>query len=264
MRKHKRKRAKVSTVHYNEYDADPRKHYLAEIKKKKAKRRRRFLIICFLIALVVVYFVTPLSHIQSIQVHGLVNLKEADVKNSIQQETSGYFLLTSTKKIEKTLEQQALVKKCHVSKTLKGGLDIEIQEAKPIAYALFQNKVYVVDELAHVEEVTDAKLIKKLEATPRIMSFDTLDHIKEFAKQYIQLPYILRNSVSDIIFSPKTADPTSIRFVMDNGKQLIVRLHDISKVLSQKKFDYEAYMTEYGDACVFSFEGDSIYITNCQ
>lgn len=264
MSKHKRRKTRISAVHYNEYDDDPRKQYLAEVKAKKARRRRHLLISCIIIGLIVVYFVSPVSKIQSIQVKGLVNLKADEVKVSIQKETSGYYLFTSTKNIENKLKKHALIKKCHVSKTITGGLRIEIQEAKPVAYAIFQNKTYVIDELAHVEEVSDVNFIKKLESTPRLMSFDSLEHIQTFADQYIQLPYILRNSISDVIFSPKAADPTSIRFVMDNGKQLIVRLNDISKVLSQKKFDYEAYMTEYSDACIFSFEGDSIYITNCQ
>lgn len=100
MSKHKRRKTRISAVHYNEYDDDPRKQYLAEVKAKKARRRRHLLISCIIIGLIVVYFVSPVSKIQSIQVKGLVNLKADEVKASIQKETSGYYLFTSTKNIE--------------------------------------------------------------------------------------------------------------------------------------------------------------------
>ena len=54
------------------------------------------------------------------------------------------------------------------------------------------------------------------------------------------------------------------RFILDDGKKLIVDIEDMKDTLSPSRFNYSAYMQSKRDICVFSFEGRNLYMTKCE
>ena len=82
------------------------------------------------------------------------------------------------------------------------------------------------------------------------------------AKEYVKIPELIKSQTSDIIYSPIKADTSRLKFLMDNGKILYLRVESMVEQLS--KFDYEAFMTAYSDRCEFSFEGNHVYMKKCK
>ena len=101
-----------------------------------------------------------------------------------------------------------------------------------------------------------------MQSTPQITKFKDLQLLKEFAKEYVDIPEIIKSQTSDIIYNPQKSDETRLKFIMDDGKILYLRIEDMVEQLN--KFDYEANKEVYKDKCVFSFEGNYVYMKDCE
>lgn len=248
--------------YYNEHDENQVKKLLKTKKKKKLKKRIKVLLILLVLIIIGMYFFSDLSKIQSIQVIGNDEVKTQDIIDHISIDKNSFYLFVDKKKVVEEVKELGMIKKANVSIDLLGNVTIEIEEAEKVAYCEIGKKIYLIDELGHVVETHDKKVIESLQSCPRLSGFKDLKFLKTFAKEYVQIPELIKSQTSDIVFSPKDSDETRLEFVMDNGKTLYLRVEDMVEQL--KKFDYEAFMTAYSDRCVFSFEGKHIYMKKCK
>ncbi|MEG0685543.1 MAG: FtsQ-type POTRA domain-containing protein [Coprobacillus sp.] len=247
--------------YYNEHDENQVDKILKTKKKKKLKRRFKVLFVLFVLILIVAFFLSDYSKVQSIKVVGNEEIKTDDILNSISVNKESIFILVNTSKIEDEVKQVNLVKKANVSRDFFGNIKIEVEEADKVAYSIIDNVTYVIDEMGNVTETKDKAIIQSLQACPMITKFKDLKLLKSFAKQYVEIPELIKSQTSDIVYDPKKMDETRLKFIMDNGKILYLRIEDMVKQL--KSFDYEANIA-HDDMCVFKFEGNNIYKEACK
>lgn len=248
--------------YYNEHDESQVKKILKTKKKKKLKRRMKILLFLSAFVCIGYYFLSDYSKVKSISVTGNEEVSETEILENISVNKSSFYLLVNTDHLETEVKALPMVKKAKVSKDLLGNIKIEIEEAEKVAYCNIGKTTYVIDELGDVVETTDENVIASLQATPRMTGFKDLKFLEKFAKEYVRLPELIKSQTSDIVYSPVTADETRMKFLMDDGKILYLRVEDMVEQLN--KFDYEANKTAYSDQCVFKFEGKNVYMEKCK
>ena len=248
--------------YYNEHDESQVEKILKTKKKKKIKRRVKILLFLMIFIMIGAYFMSDYSRVQSITIVGNDEVKSEDILEKISVSKKSIYLLVNTGKIEDEVKSIPLVKKTSVTKDLFGHIRIEIEEADKVAYCVIGKITYVIDELGNISETTDSKMIESLQSSPQLIGFKDVKFLEKFAKQYIRIPELIKNQTSDIIYSPKSADESRMKFLMVNGKILYLRVETMADQLS--RFDYEAFMTTYSDRCEFSFEGDNVYMEKCK
>lgn len=248
--------------YYNEHDENQAIKILKTKKKKKLKRRFKVLLYLMVFVCIGAYFVSDYSKVKSIVVTGNHEVKTADILKKISVNKSSYYLFVNTGKIEDEVKTVPLIKKAYVSKDWLGHVKIEVEEAQKVAYCIIDKTTYVIDELGNVSLTADQSIIASLQATPQLTGFKDLKFLKQFAKEYVKIPELIKSQTSYIIYSPIKADTSRLKFLMDNGKILYLRVESMVEQLS--KFDYEAFMTAYSDRCEFSFEGNHVYMKKCK
>lgn len=248
--------------YYNEHDESQVKKILKTKKKKRLKRRIKILLFLIVFVCIGSYFLSDYSKVKSITVVGNQEVSETDIVENISVDKNSFYLFVNTDHLEKEIKSLPLIKKAKVSKDLLGNIKVEIEEAEKVAYCIIDKITYVIDELGAVVETTDKDVIASLQATPRMTGFKDLKFLEKFAKEYVRLPELIKSQTSDIVYSPLTADETRMKFLMDDGKILYLRVEDMVEQLN--KFDYEANKTAYSDQCVFKFEGKNVYMEKCK
>lgn len=243
--------------YYNEHDENQVKKILKSKKKKRFKRRIRMLFVLGVFFFIGFYFMSDLSKVKSIEVKGNVEVKtETVIKQSSLTKDTFYMFINKSKVVDK-IKDMGMIKRVDVSVDLLGNVVIEIEEGKKVAYCEIGKKTYVIDELGNVKETNDKKLISSLQSCPRFLGFKDEKFLKEFSKEYVQVQSLIRNQTSDIIHDPKKADETRMKFILDCGKILYVRVEDMVDQLNN--FDYEANIVQDKRNCTFSFEGKYVY-----
>ncbi len=255
----------MDKIDINEYNRNPVKKinrkYKRKNKKRKLKKQVKILIIILLLSIICGYFFSDLSKVKTIKVVGNSDVSSDTIITSSNIDTKTIYIFINKDKTEEKIKALPLIKKASVSYNVFGDVTIEIEESQQVAYCVIDEKTYVLDELGSVVETDDDSIKEKLKSCPKLSNFDSLEFLQTFAKEYAKVPSLIKNQTSDIIYSPLNADETRIRFVLDNSKELIVRVEDMADELS--RFPFEAYMIEKADKCYFDFYGDHIYPSDC-
>ncbi len=248
--------------YFNEHDEDQVRKIYKKNKRKKIKRRFRLLMVLCVVIVVVYYFLSDHSKVQSIRVIGNSSLKTEDILKLISVTKDDYYLFVNEKKLKNEVEQIPLVKQVDIEKDLIGHITIKVVEAEKVAYCTVGNKTYIIDELGKVSEMRDKKVLESLKTCPKLSKFKDINLLKKFAKEYIKIPNLIKNQTSDIVYAPSSSDPTLIKFIMNDGKILYLRVEEISEQLQPGRFDYEAFKTAYSQYNVYRFEGKHVYMSN--
>lgn len=248
-------------LYYNEHDVNQVQRYYKTKKKKRRKMRGKRIFKLILLIFVVAFFISDYSRVKSVKVHGNENVSNEEVLKSADIQDDEIYFFVRTKKVRQRLEDTLLFSKVDVSKDWVGHIKIDVEEAENIAYAKIDKKTYVVNEMGKVSEVKDKEYIEALRVYPSITKFKEVDMLKDFAKEYVQLSELIKNQVSDIVYEPKAADETRVKFVLDNGKIMYLRIEDMVSQLSV--LDFDSAISQNQNNCIFSFEGEYIYEQPC-
>lgn len=255
----KRKEKEETADYYHIYDSDPRKTYLLKKRQRRRKKRIILLSLFLVLCLITSFFISDLSKVKTIKIKGNSVISDYLIIQRSQIKTlKTNYLFLNTKSVKKELETMGLVRKASVKKDLIGNVLITVEEAEIIAVCQLKKQTYIIDELGNVVKIGTNYKVKNTNGLPKLFNFDKLSVVKAFAKAYIKVPTIIKNAVSDVIFNPLRAYPNRVRLIMDNNKEIHINIEDMEQRL--KHFDYAAYLTEYKDDCIFSFEGGNIYI----
>ena len=254
--------SKDKTYLYNEHDENQVNKILKQKKKKKLKRNLKILFYLLVLTAIIAFFVSDLSKVKSIEIEGNKDIKSKEILDTMSINDETIYLFIDKKDLSEKIKAIPMVKKVNVSIDLMGNVFVDIEECEKVAYCEIGSDTYIIDELGGVRLTEDKSVIQALHSCPRILNFKNLEFLETFAKEYVQLPELIKNQTSDIVYSPKKADETRLEFILDNGKSLFLRVEDMVDQLM--RFDFEANMTEYSDRCIFSFEGDYIYTQECE
>lgn len=260
-----RKAKKASRVQFNEYDKDQRKVLLKNKKRKRLKRRVKVVLLFLVIVLVIAFFVNPVSKMKSFTFNGNHQVKTSTLTKVSEAYKKEYFFAFSKSKYQKALTQTGLIKKASVSSNLFGYAQVDIEEAQVVAYGTIGKKTYILDNAKHVFELSDDYHISSLSKYPKLQKFKSVKVMKAFLIEYLKLPDVIRSAVSDIIYDQSKTEDKQVRFIMDNGKSIVVRYDEMATELSTKKFNYQAYVAAYSDYCTFTIRNNRVvYMTKCK
>lgn len=260
-----KKANKASGVKFNEYDKDQRKVLLKNKKRKRLKKRVKIVLVVVIIALVIAFFVNPISKIKSFTFYGNHQIKTTALEQASAPYKKSYFFAFSKKQYQEELKSMPLVNKARVSANVFGYVSVDIQEASIVAYGAIGKQTYILDDAKHVFALNDDYHIASLQKYPKLQKFKSVEMMQAFLKEYLKLPDIIRSSVSDILYDPTKTEDKQVRFIMDNGKAIVVRYDEMADELSVKKFNYQAYVAAYSDYCTFTIRNDRVvYMTKCK
>lgn len=145
-----------------------------------------------------------------------------------------------TRKNRKKIQQNKLVKKAQISKSLPNKINISIEEYKAIAYLQKDNVYYEVLENGSVlpNEVTPD------DAGPILVNWKNTKKRIQMAKQLDALSESLKQSISEIYYTPTKMDNNRIKMYMNDGyvvtaslKTFADRMKTYPSIISQLKGD---------------------------
>lgn len=247
---------------YEEYDDDPRHVILEQRKKEKRRLYQRIGIVIVISLLMIGYFLSDLSKIQGITIEGNKLVETSIIEAALSVDKSSIFLTTSSATLKRDVESIDLIESAKVKKGLLGTIKITVTEKDIVAFTEFKDATYIIDSGGGVTQLTEAMYVDNMNQLPYMAQFKSMKLIKQFAKQYVQVPELIRNSISDIVYAPEKADETRVRLILTNSKELIVRIENMAENLSEDHFNFEGYMDKYSEYRYFIFEGHFIRVSN--
>ena len=255
-----KKSSKKKQYRFNEHDENQVQVVLKKQKQKKKKKRTRRIVFLLVLMVIVAFFVSPASRIKSIKVSGNQYVDSQDILDQSKLSTSSVFPYTfvTNSIVKKRIESLPMIENAKIIYDIVGNVKIKITESDVIAWGTVKKKNYVIDRNGRVSVVKDTS---SLIGTTKVSDFKKLKLFKQFAEEYVKIPVIIRNDVSDIVYFPKTKDTSRIALKLNDGKIFYMRIEDMAEQL--ENFDYDAYMQAYGNRCIFSFEGDNLFMKKC-
>lgn len=245
---------------YNDYDRDQVLAYLKKQKAKKRKRRRRVLFVILVIGLIIAFFISDFSRLQTITVSGNNRVSSEEIivasKIKLHQDYTFFKNLDAAKDL---IEKTSLIKEAKVTKDIFGHVKIKVVEADPIGQCIIDNVLYVVDETGRVTKDTAGTLIAYVQRCPKLNNFN-FEQFSAFAKQFAKIPAQVINQISDINYAPENLDEKRCEFIMDDGKILYLRYDNMAEQL--KGDNYALKMAEFPDYKYYDFVGKYVYVHN--
>ena len=245
---------------YNDYDRDQVLAYLKKQKAKKRKRRRRVIFVILVIGLIIAFFVSDYSRLQTITVSGNNRVSSEEIitasKIKLHQD---YTFFKSMDAAENAIKKTSLIKDAKVTKDLFGHVKIKVVEADPIGQCTIDNILYVVDETGRVTKDEAGVLTTYVQRCPKLNGFD-YDRFAAFAKEFAKIPAQVVNQISDINYAPENLDDKRCEFIMDDGKILYLRYDDMAVQL--KGDNYALKMEEFPDYKYYDFVVKYVYVHN--
>ena len=192
---------------------------LKQQRRKKANRRLIFLLLLFFIFIAcILYFQSPLSHVQSIKVLGNNVYSDKDIVSSAKVSSDTNIWKVENNEIEKKLEQLPEIRTAEVKKQFPNTVVINVNELKRIAYISVENDYVPVLENGKVLENHQSTNIP-LNA-PILFGFTEDKSLKEMIKAIEQLPEEVLNAISEIHYDPIQSDEFHISLYMNDGNEV--------------------------------------------
>ena len=146
-----------------------------------------------------------------------------------------------------------------VKKDLLGNVKITVQENNAMLYSYIDNILYIVDEDGVMEKDTKQEKLSYVQRYPQAINFDE-KHLKQFIKEYKQLPSVIKNQISSIVFEPNDKDQTKCKLELDDGKIFYVRIEDMVRQLTST--NYYLVTQKYPENKYYDFLGKNVYVYN--
>ncbi|MGN1401757.1 MAG: cell division protein FtsQ/DivIB [Bacillus sp. (in: firmicutes)] len=213
---------------------------LKEKRKKKANRRAIILLAVFFILLIfVLYFLSPLSNISTVEVKGNDYLtKDAIIEASRLSEDVSIWKVDK-EAISDRLKKSPYIKDVEISIVFPNSVRIKVDEYRKIAYLVTGSDYYPV--------LSNAKLIDPHEEGAANLSAPLLYGFKEGDKalesiigSLEKLPEEIVNAISEINHDPTDTDSYHVMLYMNDGYEVSAN----SKTLAQKLIHYPSIVSQ--------------------
>ncbi len=212
---------------------------LKEQRRKKANRRLIFLLLLFFILIAcILYFQSPLSHVQSIKITGNDAYSDENIIQKADLSSNTNIWKVENKEVEKEINQLPEIKKVEVKKQFPATILIQIEELKRIAYVSVENHFLPVLENGTVLKTNQNTNIP-LNA-PILFSFTEDRVLKEMIKAIEQLPEEVLNSISEVHYDPTDSDEFHIFLYMNDGNEVSATI----RTFAEKMVHYPAIVSQ--------------------
>lgn len=212
---------------------------LKQRRKKKANRRAIALLsVFFLLLIFVLYFLSPLSNVNKINVQGNVYTTE-----NIIVETSGLSTDTTIWKVNKEelkerLKELPEIKSADISIILPNTVQIKVEEHKRLAYMVSGSDFLPILSNGKVMEAI-GKGIVPIHA-PLIIGFSEGKELDAVISALEELPEEINNAISEIHYDPSDTDQYRVKLYMNDGFEVSAN----SRTLADKLVHYPSIVSQ--------------------
>jgi len=250
--------------YYNPFEASKKAE--EQKKKRKQKRTRKLLlrVLTCLIAIAVIlaaYLMLDISKVKSITVKGNVHLDKEYIIEKANINYNSRFILVIPFIAEYQLSSSNLISSSTVKHTWGGGIVIEVNEEKAVAYFKEGNKTYVL--------LADGK---KVELTPEIKSCtNTLpfiadiigdENLEKLAQGLSEVSDKVILKISEICNYQASYDANMYRLVMNDGIQVISDVNSLPLITNY--LEILKSVKQNNDCIVFDSATNSAIATSCK
>ncbi len=259
MKKKKQQQSQHKRYYYNEHDERQVQKILKNSKKKRLKKSAKILLVSIALGLIILFFASPYSRIQEIQVIGNDYLDSQQVIDASGLSQEDFMIFTSKSQVEKKLKASGMIEDVKVTKGLFKGVNLEITEQRPIAYEWDDTTLGVVDKQG-IYVTINASHLQRLIGLPRLVGFEHDERFNSFCTQFSSIKDSVRSMMSDITYAPEDPyDMERIRIDTNDGKIIYAR---IDEMLEGLKYYHEIINSE-PDGCIYDINGNKAYIEVC-
>ncbi|WP_338469905.1 FtsQ-type POTRA domain-containing protein [Niallia sp. XMNu-256] len=212
---------------------------LKEQRRKKANRRLIFLLLLFFILIAcILYFQSPLSHVQAIKVGGNDVYSEQDIIDQADLTHDTNIWKVENEEVEEKIGQLPEIRKVEVKKKFPSTILVQIEELKRIAYVSVENYFLPVLENGKILSENQSTTIP-LNA-PILFSFTEDKALKEMIIAIEQLPEEVLNSISEVHYDPTDSDEFHISLYMNDGNEVSATI----RTFAEKMVHYPAIVSQ--------------------
>lgn len=211
---------------------------LREKRKKRANRRLAFILfLFFLLMLSILYFQSPISRLDGMDVKGNRYVDRSAIVRASGLTEKTIVLNIDEEKVEKRILSLPEIKKATVKTVLPNHVEIRVVENERVGHLRKDGKTYVLLENG---EFTDPSGQAPLSLGPLLDQFDDPEIIEKAARELEQMPDEIRNAISEIIYSPSKTDPYRIIAFMNDGMEI----HATLKTFAEKMEYYPSLIKQ--------------------
>ncbi|MBB6449383.1 cell division protein FtsQ [Geomicrobium halophilum] len=202
---------------------------LREQRKKRANRRVILTISTFFLLIgIVVYFQSPLSHIRSIEVDGVVTGEEGEVTVKSGLTTGESIWAADLNSAESGVEELPYVMSASISRSFPTTLHIDVQERERVAY-LEENGSFV-PVYANGESMPDQSLDQLPGDAPILYGWEDKSQLDMFLSELEELEDGVANHISEV--HPVNRDNDVLRLYMNDGIEVETYINNFAEYMS--------------------------------
>lgn len=212
---------------------------LKKIRKRKANRRLIFLLALFFILIgCVLYFLSPLSHVKTVQVIGNRYLSEAQIIKLSQIDKNQSIWKIDTTQVVNQIKKNPEMNRVEVIPVFPNSIKIIVTEHNKMAYLSKGKQFYPILENGDI--LTGLELDEMPVFAPVLLDFTEGKVLNKLLKELAKLPEEVQNSISEIHNSPTKTDPYHITMYMNEGFEVSAT----SQTLSEKMAHYPSIISQ--------------------
>jgi len=177
-----------------------------------------------LVILVMVYLVSPLSHVASVTVSGRETLSAKQVRTALdlQPGDSIFDVVGHEATIAKRgPRQNTRLKKVAVTFHAPNRVTVRVREYVTAGYVMKQGQYYEVLENGVVSQQS---VTQPESGTPVYGNFTSAKTLHRMILQYAQLQATIKRNISEIHDAPTKADPDRVHLFMNDGNEVYARI----------------------------------------
>lgn len=212
---------------------------LKKVRKRKANRRLIFLLAFFFILIgCVLYFLSPLSHVKTVQVIGNRYLSESQIIKLSKIDKDQSIWKIDTTQVANQIKQNPEMNSVEVIPMFPNSIKIIVTEHNKMAYLSKGKQFYPILENGDI--LTGLELDEMPVFAPVLLDFTEGKVLNKLLKELAKLPEEVQNSISEIHHSPTKTDPYHITMYMNEGFEVSAT----SQTLSEKMVHYPSIISQ--------------------
>lgn len=189
---------------------------LQEQRRKRSNRRFIIYLTIFLILIgLVIYFQSPLSNVRAIEVEGNQIAEENAIIETSSIVQGENIWAIDRGEAEAQIEELEEVQEASISRSLPGRVVIDIIEQERVGY--------IASEGTYIPVLTTGAVLRDKPSdqipsdAPLLQGFSEEKKLENFSAELSNAGDGIRNSISEVIFSPTEEDPNELRLYMNDG-----------------------------------------------
>jgi cell division protein FtsQ len=203
---------------------------LKEVRKRKANRRLTMLLLVFFVLIAcILYFLSPLSHIRSVEVEGNRYLSSAQISKASKLRKDASVWNVDKKETIANVKSLPEIKSVKVKVKLPNSIVIDVKEHNRMAYLVKADRFYPIME--------NGKILDKLQKgeipvyAPVLLGYQEGEALNLLLEQLNDLPEAVLNSISEIYSEPTKTDKYHITMFMNDGFEVSATTRTLSEKL---------------------------------